>query len=103
VQGKAAKRKPTSLLESPFPTPNIQASNSSHSGKFIPVRDSRNRRVPGLYQRNGRFYAQLWVDRGFGKKSARRFALFNSDNLPARTCKASAAADYPRHNDMRLA
>jgi len=41
----------------------------------MPVRDSRNRRGRGLYQRNGRYYAQLWVDRGYGKKSARRFPV----------------------------
>jgi hypothetical protein len=43
----------------------------------MPVRDSRNRLVRGLYQRNGRYYAQLWVDRGYGKKSARRFPLLD--------------------------
>jgi integrase len=79
-------------------TPKIQTFNGAHSAKFMPVRDSRNRRVPGLYQRNGRFYAQLWVDRGFGKKSARRFALFDSDNLPVRTLHgAKEALEIKRH------
>jgi integrase len=78
--------------------PNIHVSDGGHFAKFMPVRDSRNRKVPGLYQRNGRFYAQLWVDRGFGKKSARRFALFTSDNLPARTLQdAKEALEIKRH------
>lgn len=78
--------------------PAVQPSNDNHEPKFMPVRDSRNRRVAGLYQRNGRFYAQLWVDRGFGKKSARRFALFNSDNLPVRTLQdAKEALEVKRH------
>lgn len=79
-------------------TAEVQPSNDKHEPKFMPVRDSRNRRVAGLYQRNGRFYAQLWVDRGFGKKSARRFALFNSDNLPVRTLQgAKEALEVKRH------
>ena len=39
------------------------SSTIKHGAQFIGVRDSRNRRVPGLYQRNGRFYAQFWVSR----------------------------------------
>lgn len=76
--------------------PSVPTAN--HSAHFIAVRDSRNRRVPGLYQRNGRFYAQLWVDRGYGKKSARRFALFTPDNSPARTLEeAKEAMEVKRH------
>jgi integrase len=70
----------------------------NHFAKFIPVRDSRNRRVRGLYQRNDRYYAQLWVDRGYGKKSARRFPLLTPDNLPARTLQeAKEALEVKRH------
>jgi hypothetical protein len=43
--------------------------------QFIGIRDSRNRRVPGIYQRNGHFYAQLWVTREDARKTARRFPL----------------------------
>jgi integrase len=100
MQGKAPQREPRVRRERALPgasrTPNVQPPN--HEAKFMPVRDSRNRRVPGLYRRNGRFYAQLWVDRGFGKKSARRFALFNSDNLPVRTLRdAKEALEVKRH------
>ena len=33
----------------------------NHVAQFTPARDSRNRRVPGLYIRNGRYYCQLWM------------------------------------------
>src|SRR5438874_4885011 len=83
------------------PAPQTQKTQSvleNHFAKFIPVRDSRNRRLRGLYQRNGRFYAQLWVDRGYGKKSARRFPLFTSENLAARTLQeAKEALEVKRH------
>jgi hypothetical protein len=100
VRGKATRRKgnerSAAILPGVTPITNVQ--NGKHWSKFMPVRDSRNRRVPGLYQRNGRFYAQLWVDRGFGKKSARRFALFTSENLPARTLQeAKEAMEVKRH------
>lgn len=69
-----------------------------HGSKFIPARDSRNRRIPGLYVRNDRYYAQLWVDTGDGKKSPRRLPLFDADNLPARTVQAAKLAlEIKRH------
>ena len=55
----------------------------------------------GLYRRNGRFYAQLWVDRGCGKKAARRFALFTADNLPARTLPEAKEAMEIKRNERR--
>src|SRR5437867_12955470 len=66
-----------------MPNPNFPSSN--HRAQFISARDSRNRRIPGLYIRGGRFYAQLWVDLGNGKKAARRFPLRDGDNQPVRT------------------
>ena len=66
--------------------------------QFIPVRDSRNRRIPGLYLRHGRYYGQLWSDAGNGKKTARRFALKDGDNEPVRTLKeAREALEIKRH------
>lgn len=102
MQSKETERKPKLSQIAP-PLSGIRTSkpdsrNFNHPAKFIAVRDSRNRRVPGLYQRNGRFYAQLWVDRGYGKKAARRFALFTTDNLPARTLQqAKEAMEIKRH------
>jgi integrase len=102
VQSKETQRKPKLSQIAP-PLSRIRSDkrysrDGNHFAKFIAVRDSRNRRVPGLYQRNGRFYAQLWVDRGYGKKAARRFALFTTDNLPARTLQqAKEALEIKRH------
>lgn len=96
MQGKAIQGRPESPRV-PW-APKAHCSNEIHTPQFIPVRDSRNRRIPGLYQRNGRFYGQLWVDCGFGKKSARRFALFTSENVPTRTLQeAKEALEVKRH------
>jgi integrase len=69
-----------------------------HRSQFIPARDSRNRRVPGLYIRNGRYYALLWADTGKGKKAPRRMPLFDGDQQPARTLSAAKQAlEIKRH------
>jgi integrase len=102
VQSKAIKRTLSSNPAAPpratARTRKTQSVLENHLAKFISVRDSRNRRVRGLYQRNGRYYAQLWVDSGYGNKSARRFPLFTSDNLPVRTLQeAKEALEVKRH------
>ncbi len=72
--------------------------SAAHRAQFTAVRDSRNRRVPGLYIRNGRYYGQLWVDRGNGKKTARRFPLLNDSGKPAGTlAEAKQAFEIKRH------
>src|SRR6202011_1853729 len=77
-----------------MPNPNFP----HHSSQFIPARDSRNRRVPGLYVRGDRYYAQLWVDLGNGKKAPRRFPLRDGDNQPVRTLGlAREALEIKRH------
>jgi integrase len=74
------------------------SSSSHHPAQFIPARDSRNRRVPGLYVRGGRYYAQLWVDMGNGRKAPRRFPLRDGDNQPVRTLGlAREALEIKRH------
>lgn len=60
------------------------SSTGNHGAQFTGVRDSRNRRVPGLYVRNGRYYGQLWVDREDGSKTARKFPLLNADGEPVK-------------------
>ena len=71
---------------------------ANHQAQFIAARDSRNRRIPGLYIRGGRYYAQLWVDLGNGKKAARRFPLRDGDNQPVRTVSAAREAlEIKRH------
>jgi integrase len=53
---------------------------NDHAGQFIAVRDSRNRKIPRLYIRNGRFYGLLWtVGKDEGKKNARRFPLTDEE------------------------
>jgi len=88
-------------------TPSAADANSTgsrtnkHGAQFIGVRDSRNRRVAGLYQRNGRFYTQLWVTRDDGQKTARKFPLLTPDGAPVTNLiQAKEAADVLR-NDRR--
>lgn len=72
-----------------------------HEAKFTPASDSRNRRVPGLYVRNGRYYAQLWVDRGNGTKGPKRFPLVDGDNLPIRSLHAAKEALEVKRHERR--
>ena len=44
----------------------------SHGHRYISVRDSRNRKVRGLWQRSGTYYVQFWVN---GEKSLRQTRL----------------------------
>jgi integrase len=69
--------------------------------QFIAARDSRNRRIPGLYLRNHRYYARLWVDLGNGRKAARRFPLKNGENQPVRTLRAAREALDIKRNERR--
>jgi integrase len=63
----------------------MQRTRSAHGAQFMPALDSRNRRVPSLCTRNGRYYAQLWVDLGNGRKSARRLPLLSGNQHPIRS------------------
>jgi integrase len=74
---------------------------SGHRWEFIPARDSRNRRVPGLYIRNGRYYALLWADTGNGKKAPRRMPLFDADQQPVRTVTAAKQALEVKRHERR--
>src|SRR4029450_9944645 len=70
----------------------MQRNIPSHGPQFIPAVDSRNRRVPGLCIRNGRYYAQLWIDLGYGKKSSRRFPLHDEHQQPIRSLSEAKEA-----------
>jgi integrase len=71
---------------------------SNHRAQFIAARDSRNRRIPGLYVRGNRYYAQLWVEGGNGKKTSRRFPLRDADNQPVQNISAAREAlEIKRH------
>jgi len=72
------------------------------------ARDSRNRVIPGLQIRNGRFYAVLWADRGDGKKGARRFPLLDEAGKPIRIVSVARDAldvlkGSRRENDLPAA
>jgi integrase len=47
----------------------------SHAARFEAVRDSRKRKVPGLWRRGSNYYAQMRVELGDGRTAPRRFAL----------------------------
>src|SRR5438874_11425275 len=70
----------------------MQRNAPSHAPQFMPALDSRNRRVPGLCLRNGRYYAQLWIDLGNGKKSARRLPLLDEYKEAVRSLAAAKSA-----------
>jgi hypothetical protein len=56
---------------------------SEHGAKFIAARDSRNRKIPGLQIRNGKFCGYLWTETESGKRTPRRFPPSNErDSLP---------------------
>lgn len=74
---------------------------ANHAAQFTPARDSRNRRVPGLYIRNGRYYCQLWTDLGNGKKGPRRFPLVDGDNQPIYSLTAAKEALEIKRHDRR--
>lgn len=76
-------------------------SEPCHMAQFTPARDSRNRRVPGLYLRNERYYGQLWADLGNGKKGPRRFPIVDGDNQPIRGLQAAKEALEIKRNERR--
>ncbi|XHR27300.1 MAG: hypothetical protein ACFUZC_15285 [Chthoniobacteraceae bacterium] len=82
-------------------TTSTSGSPVGHGEQFMADRDSRKRRVPGFYVRNGRYYAQLWVPREDVQKTARRFPLVTPEGVPvAKLVEAKTAADILR-NDRR--
>src|SRR5437667_11220028 len=70
----------------------MHRNTNNHGAQFMPALDSRNRRVPGLCTRNGRYYAQLWIDLGNGRKSARRLPLIDEHKEPIRSLAAAKDA-----------
>ena len=51
------------------------AKKQNHGQSFLPVFDSRKRKIPGLWLRGDKYYAQLRVDLGNGRTAPRRLAL----------------------------
>jgi integrase len=102
MQHRAMQSNPSGPEQSLSSTTNLEIAHRSHDGaKFTPAVDSRNRRVPGLSLRNGRYYAQLWVDRGNGTKGPKRFPLVDGDNLPIRNLQAAKEALEVKRHERR--
>lgn len=87
--------------ESKLSEASIDASSRKHGAHFMAVRDSRNRRVSGIYTRNGRYYAQLWVTKEDGTKTARKFPLVTEDGTPVGSLAAAKEAAEILRNDRR--
>ena len=62
-------------------TPN-EVGSLNHSARFLPVVDSRKRKIRGLWQRGSKYYAQLRMDDGSGITKPKRIPL-DADNLDA--------------------
>ncbi len=55
---------------------NTDESSESHAAaKFLPVRDSRKRKIRGLWRRGDRYYAQLRIEVGNGHSKPKRIPL----------------------------
>lgn len=100
MRRKAASGEISQLI--PASNQSVQKSSTRvQLAQFRPARDSRNRRVPGLYVRNGRYYCQLWIDPGNGRKTSRRIPLLDENNLPIRTLQAAKEAHEIKRNERR--
>lgn len=99
MHGNATPRNAVSAAGTPEPDSTSRSSSrANHRAQFTPARDSRNRRVRGLYVRNGRYYCQLWTDLGNGKKGPRRFPLLDDDKRPIYSLsQAKEALEIKRH------
>jgi integrase len=65
----------------------------SHGATFTKVLDGRKQPIRGLWQRNGRFYAQLNLEDSItGEKQTRRVPLNDSEGNPYRTVPEARAA-----------
>ena len=71
-----------------------KVSGPNYAAQFIAVRDSRNRKVRGLWQRGGRFYLQF---RMAGERSARRVPLLKDGKPVSNLTQALEARDELLH------
>jgi integrase len=71
----------------------------THGRSFEAVFDSRKRKVPGLWRRGERYYAQLRVDLGDGRTAPRRIPL-EADNLDQ--AKAELERTRTKRRDGKL-
>jgi len=71
------------------------------SERFLPVVDSRKRKVRGMVERNGRYYAQMRVALPDGKSKAIRIPL-ESTRLDHAIAEAEAKRTEKRQGDVHL-
>ena len=65
---------------------NAFGARQSHAATFAKVLDGRKQPIRGLWERNGRYYAQLTVENPInGEKKVRRVSLKAADGKPAET------------------
>ena len=69
--------------------------------KFIPVKDSRNRKVRGMVTRNGRYYAQMRIALPDGKSKAMRIPL-EATRLDLAIAEAESKRTEKRKGDIQL-
>jgi integrase len=84
-------------IESPAPpkspAPVGKSVSRASRQSFVAAKDSRNRKIPGLYTRGRRYYGQVWAERGPGlPKTARRFPLMDEDGQPVAGLTAAREA-----------
>jgi integrase len=75
---------------------NAVGDSSNHVAQFVKVTDGHKRPIRGLWERNGRYYAQLKVEDPLtGIKKVRRVPLTDKDGEPVQS-RASAVAEMDR-------
>jgi len=72
-----------------------------HGGRFLPVTDSRKRKIRGMVQRNGRFYAQMRLALVGGKTKAVRIPL-DASRLDEAIAEAEKRRTEKRDGDLHL-
>ena len=72
-----------------------------HPARFAAAKDTRKRKIRGLWIRNGRFYAQMRVDMGNGTTKAVRVSL-KSTTLDAAKAEMEAKRTEKQTGDLHL-
>ncbi len=103
MKGEAIRRKSQSATSAPVPPSSCDISKTAHAARFVPLCDSRNRKVPGLSQRGSRIYGQLWIERSDGRKSPRRFPLTVEGRPVTTITEAKEALEILRHQRRKAA
>jgi integrase len=79
----------------------IKAAVNHRSVRFLPVLDSRKRKVRGVVQRNGKFYAQMRITLPNGKSKAIRIPL-EATRLDEATAEAEKRRTEKRGGEVHL-